>query len=111
MRAGQVGKNQNFTISNLEILDLDFSIGFIEDTSDCFDGLTIDNNHIRMATDLNGVVAPGDGNQNIGILLGSGNNQHVTNNVIDIPGDGVSDPVASSCVDWNDPSKCWKKFP
>jgi hypothetical protein len=42
-----------------------------------------------VARDLNDVVAPNDPSQNIGIYFGFGTNQTISNNVIDIPGDGV----------------------
>lgn len=85
------GKNQNWTISNLEIFDFDLSIAFFDPAPvDAFNNLTLSNNHIRVPADLNVVVAPADVNQNIGIHLSFGKNQTVQNNQIDIAGDGVS---------------------
>ena len=87
------GDNQNWTISNLRILDFDLAIGmfFGAGGSDAFNGTVITNNNIRIPTDLNATVAPADTNQNIGIHFSFGLNQTISNNVIDIPGDGVSD--------------------
>jgi hypothetical protein len=86
------GDNQNWTISNLEIFDFDLSIGMFNGAggSDAYNGTTITNNHIRIATDLNSVVAPADVNQNIGIHYSFGTNQTISGNQIDIPGDGIS---------------------
>ena len=86
------GDNQNWTISNLDFLDFDLTIGMFNGAggTDAFNGTTITNNHIRIATDLNTVVAPADVNQNIGIHYSFGANQTISNNVIDIPGNGVS---------------------
>lgn len=92
------GNNQNWTISNLRILDFDWSIGF-ENGIGNFNGTKITNNYIRMATDLNGVAAPTDVNQNIGIHFSFGSNETISYNTIDIPGDGVSDPSTAG-QDW-----------
>src|SRR5262249_48217031 len=62
---------------------------------DAFNGTKILNNHIRIANDLNSVVAPADVSQNIGIHYSFGTNQTIQGNQIDIPGDGVSDPSAN----------------
>ena len=53
------GTNQNWTISNLRILDFDLSIGLFwrsGSPSNHFDGTKITNNYIRIATDLKGVL-------------------------------------------------------
>lgn len=88
------GPNQDWTISNLRILDFDIGI-IMEDGSPTrpvgatsFNGTTITNNYIRVATD-----SPADSNQNIAIHFSFGSNQHITNNVIDIPGDGTGSDV------------------
>ncbi len=84
------GTNQGWTISNLRILDFDLSIGMFASADFQFNNTTIQNNFIRIATDLNAVVAPADVNQNIGIYTSFGTNQSILNNTIEIPGDGVS---------------------
>jgi uncharacterized repeat protein (TIGR01451 family) len=86
------GDNQNWEISNLRILDFDLSIGmfFGAGGSDAFNGTQIVDNYIRTATDLNATVAPGDSFQNIAIHYAFGTNQTISNNRIDIPGNGVS---------------------
>jgi uncharacterized repeat protein (TIGR01451 family) len=85
------GGNQSCTISNLQIFDFDLSIGMFAVTSNDYNGTTITNNVIRIATDLNATVAPADVLQNIGINYSFGTNQTITNNTFNIPGDGVSD--------------------
>jgi hypothetical protein len=87
------GDNQNWTISRLDIRDFDLSIGMFNGAGgvDAFNDTVITQNHIRIATDLNTTVAPADVNQNIGIHFSFGTNQTISANVIDIPGDGVSD--------------------
>ncbi len=97
------GVNQNWTISNLRILDFDLSIGMFccgGGPGNAYEGTTITNNYIRMATDLKGASSSGPENyQNIGIHLAYGKNQHITYNTIDVPGDGVSDPSTAG-ADW-----------
>ena len=95
------GDNQNWTISNLRILDFDLAIGMFNGAggADAFDGTTITNNYIRVAADLNAVEAPADSGQNIGIHYSFGKNQTISNNVIEIPGTGVSDPSADLAGD------------
>jgi len=96
--ARPTGDNKNWTISNLRFLDFDNPIGFYydaESNTNSFEGTTIQNNYIRLARDLNGIVAPADVNQNIAIHLAFGQNQTITGNTIDLQGDGVSDPSAS----------------
>lgn len=86
-----LGNNKNWTISNMEIFDFDMAIGmFYVGTTD-YNNTLITNNHIRIATDLNATVAPGETFQNIGIHFAFGSNQTISNNIIDIYGDGVSD--------------------
>lgn len=94
------GPNQNWTISNLRIVDFDLSIGFFNGAggTTAFNNTTITHNYIRIATDLNAVAAPADVNQNIGLHFSFGTNQKITFNTFDVPGDGVSDPSAPS--DW-----------
>nr|MBP7688033.1 hypothetical protein [Thermoflexales bacterium] len=94
------GPNQNWTISNLRIVDFDLSMGFYNGAGGvtAFNNTVITNNYILIATDLNAVAAPLDPNQNIGLHFSHGANQQITYNTFDIPGDGVSDPSAPS--DW-----------
>ncbi|MBK8205281.1 MAG: tandem-95 repeat protein [Planctomycetes bacterium] len=84
--------NRNWTISELELFDFDWTIGMFFGTngSNAYDGTLIDNNHIRMATDDRT-----DGFHNIGIHYAFGVNQTISNNLIQIPGDGLSDTGAS----------------
>ena len=86
------GDNQGWTISNLRILDFDLSIGMFNGAGgpDAFNGTIIQNNFIRMAQDLNAIVASADVNQNIGIHYSFGTNQLIANNTIQSRGDGVS---------------------
>jgi hypothetical protein len=87
-----LGTNQNWTISNLRILDFDNPIGFYYPggPSTLFNGTQILNNHIRTARDLNAVVAPADVNQNIGLHFSFGTNQTISGNLFEMYGDGVS---------------------
>ncbi|MBO0697378.1 MAG: hypothetical protein J2P46_03200 [Zavarzinella sp.] len=87
------GKNQNWTISNLQIFDFDLSIGmfFGAGGSDAFNGTTITNNHIRVPADLNATAAPADVSQNIGIHFSFGTNQTISNNQIELDASGQSD--------------------
>ena len=88
------GDNQNWTISNLRHPRLRPRHRHVQRPggADAFDGTTITNNHIRIAADLNAVAAPADVSQNIGIHYSFGKNQTISDNVIEIPGTGVSDP-------------------
>jgi uncharacterized repeat protein (TIGR01451 family) len=81
---------QGWTISNLDIRDFDMPIGFFTTDEGTFDDLTVTNNRIRLATDLNGVDSPDDGFQNIAIHYAYGFNQTFSNNLIEIPGNGVT---------------------
>ncbi len=96
------GDFQGWEVSNLQIYDFDVAIGMYYDSSDEFDNVTIDNNHIRVATDLKGGATDADPEayQNIGIHYAFGSDQKITNNVIDLPGNGVSDPAASATNWW-----------
>ena len=87
------GDNQNWTISNLQILDFDLGIGLFNGPggTDAFDNLKVLNNRIRVPTDLNATIAPADISQNIGIHYSFGKNQTIQGNQIDLAGDGVSD--------------------
>jgi hypothetical protein len=84
------GKNQNWTISNLNIFDFDLSIGmfFGAGGSDAFNGTTITNNHIRVPADS---AAATDASQNIGIHYSFGTNETISNNQIELDASGVSD--------------------
>ena len=83
-----------WTVSNLDIRDFDLSVGMISEAGGAFDNVTVTNNHIRVATDLNGAAFPRDTLQNIGILYAAGRNQTISGNQIDIPGDGRSSLAA-----------------
>ena len=92
------GLLQNLTISNLRFIGFESAInflpGFISDTQDAFNGLTITNNFISVPADSIGTDADEQIFQNTGILLDSGINQTVTNNVIEIAGTGTSQSAA-----------------
>jgi len=94
------GTHRNWTISNLEILDFDWSVGLFccgsGSSSNQYDSLTITNNRIRIPADLNATVAPADNFQNVAIHLAWGKNQTISNNLIQIPGNGVSDTPGGS---------------
>ena len=90
------GVNQGWTISNLRVLDFDLSIAMFAGGASDFNGTTIQNNFIRIPTDLNATVAPADVIQNIGIHFSFGTNQSILGNTIQIPGDGVSDSGAGN---------------
>jgi hypothetical protein len=87
------GDNQNWTIANLQFYDFDNAIGMFSGAggADAYNGTTITNNTIRLATDLNATVAPADTSQNIGLHYAFGQNQTISNNTFIIPGNGVSD--------------------
>ncbi|HEX3151796.1 MAG TPA: DUF11 domain-containing protein [Gemmataceae bacterium] len=88
-----------WTISNLKILDFDLGIGMYQEPSppleSAYDNTVITNNQIRIATDLNGVDFPNDQFQNIGIQYSFGTNQTIKDNLIQIPGNGVSSATAT----------------
>ncbi len=84
--SGSSGAYLGLEISNLEIFDFDLSIGlFSGGPANKFQDVSILNNHIRIATDTTA-----DSLQNIGIHLGTGQNQTIQGNIIDIAGNGVS---------------------
>ena len=79
-------------ISNLEIFDFDTTIGMFYSGQNDFDNVSVLNNHIRMATDTIGAAGSDEEVwQNIAIHLGFGDHQTIQGNLIDVPGDGVSD--------------------
>ncbi len=86
------GDNQNWTFSNLQILDFDLSIGMFQGAggADAYSGTTVNNNHFRVATDRNQTAAPGEVSANIGVHYSFGINQTFSNNLFDFAGDGVS---------------------
>src|SRR5205085_1665968 len=86
---------QGWTVSNLVIQDFDMGIGMFAAADGAFDNVAIVNNRIRLAVDLNGVDNPNDPLQNIAIHYGYGRNQTIQNNVIELPGTGVSSPTAT----------------
>jgi uncharacterized repeat protein (TIGR01451 family) len=90
------GASQGWTISNLRILDFDMSIGMFAVGVSDYNNTKIQNNFIRIPTDLNATVAPADVNQNIGINYSFGTNQTISGNSFQIPGDGVSDTGAGN---------------
>jgi hypothetical protein len=86
------GDNQNWTFSNLRILDFDLAIGMFNGAggSDAYNNTHIVNNYIRVPADLNATAAPADPSQNIGIHFSFGTNQLISGNTIDLNGGGVS---------------------
>jgi hypothetical protein len=86
------GDNQGWTISNLTFSNFDLSIGMFNGAGgiDAFNNTIITGNIFNIATDLNIVDAPADVNQNIGIHYSFGANQTISNNVFNVPGNGVS---------------------
>ena len=83
------GDNQNWTISNIQFLDFDLTIGMFNGAggADAYAGTQIINNYIRIARD---VATATDTLQNIGIHYSFGMNQVISGNAIDIQGDGVT---------------------
>ena len=86
------GTHPGWTISNLVIEEFDVAIGmyFNGGGVNVYDGTLIDNNLIRMARDVPGNTDAGEGFQNIGIHFAFGDNQTISNNIIEIPGDAIS---------------------
>jgi hypothetical protein len=85
--------NSGWTISNLNILDIDNAIGFFDAGGPIteYSNTKILNNHIRVPADVNATVAPGvDVTQNIAIHYSFGTNQQISGNTIDFAGNGVS---------------------
>ncbi|MBN2149132.1 MAG: tandem-95 repeat protein [Anaerolineales bacterium] len=96
---GTPSMNQYWTISNLQIYDFDVPISFYYGGgANQYLGTTIDNNHLRVAQDLNGVDYPNDQYQNIGIHLAYGKDQTISNNIIDLDGGGTSHSTASPTI-------------
>ena len=82
--------NPGWEISNLMLEEFDLTLGmFFGGGSTAFNDTLINNNHIRMPRDVAG-DASGESFQNIGIHFAFGTNQTISNNVIEIPGDGNS---------------------
>jgi len=94
------GDNQNWTISNLRVLDFDLGIAMFSGAGggDAFNNAKIQNNFIRLPIDLNATVAPADVNQNIAIHFAVGTNQLIDGNTIQLPGNGVSDGANLSSI-------------
>ena len=71
---------QGWTIANLDIRNFDMAVGMFAEAPvfGAYDNVTVTNNHILIATDLNGVAAPSDPLQNVGVTLGYGRNQTVS---------------------------------
>ncbi len=84
--------NQNWTISNLTLLDFDLAIAMFNSSAggDAFNNTSITNNFIRVPADLNAVAAPADVGQNIAIHYSFGSNQTISDNTIQIVGSGAS---------------------
>lgn len=84
--------NQGIEISNLTIQDFDLGIGFffVGGGVNVYDNTRIINNRVVVATDIAGNTAAGEAFQNIGIHFSFGDNQLIADNVIEIPGDGLS---------------------
>ncbi|MDA8744149.1 tandem-95 repeat protein [Rubripirellula amarantea] len=76
------GTNTNWTFSNFKILDFDNAILF-DYAGDDFSDLTVDNMHIRTASD-----SSADAFQNIAIHYASGTNISITNNLFELVGNG-----------------------
>jgi len=85
----------NLTVSNLTILGFDLPIGMFHGggPSTAFNGTTITHNFLGMPADLSGNFGLdlGEPFQNIGIHYAFGSDQTISDNVIEIPGDGLSD--------------------
>ena len=93
---GAVGENTGWEVSGLRFENIDNAIGmfffgggFSPPGRNQFDDTRIVDNHIVMPHDLD---APGEALQNIAIHYSRGENQLIAGNIIEIPGDGVSDP-------------------
>jgi hypothetical protein len=93
------GPNTGWTISNLRLVDFDFSIGFSTLTPGNFSGTKILNNYIKVATNLNTTQDPAYLDQNIGLRLSFGQNQTIQGNTFEFNGDGVSDPGTNSLAE------------
>jgi len=89
------GSFANLTISNLVILDFDVAIGmfFGGGSTTAFSGTSVTNNRIRIPSDERGTssLPAGEPFQNIGIHFSFGTNQDFSNNLFEVPGNGLSD--------------------
>ncbi len=94
------GDNQNWTISNIEFSEFDMPIAMFNGAggTDAFNGTTITNNKFNIAKDLNKTIAPADPNQNIGLHFSHGANQTISNNIFNVPADGISDGANYSTI-------------
>ncbi|MBK9357830.1 MAG: right-handed parallel beta-helix repeat-containing protein [Bacteroidales bacterium] len=94
------GDNQNWTISNIEFSEFDMPIAMFNGAggTDAFNGTTITNNKFNIAKDLNKTIAPADPNQNIGLHFSHGANQTISNNIFNVPADGISDGTNYSTI-------------
>jgi uncharacterized repeat protein (TIGR01451 family) len=96
---GAVGENTGWEVSGLRFENIDnaigmffFSGGFSPPGVNQFDDTRIVENHIVLPTDLD---AAGEELQNIAIHYSRGDNQLIAGNTIEIPGDGVSNPLTA----------------
>ena len=91
----QNGVNQGWTISNLDIQNFDCAIEMYSTDSipTAFNDTTITNNKIVIYADSSATT---DSEGNLGIYLGLGTNQTISNNLIQIAGTGISDISAAS---------------
>jgi len=96
---GAAGENTGWEVSNLRFENIDnaigmffFSGGFSPPGVNQFDDTRIVDNHIVLPHDLD---AAGEALQNIAIHYSRGDNQLIAGNTIEIPGDGVSDPMTA----------------
>ena len=96
---GAAGENTGWEVSNLRFENIDNAIGmfffgggFSPPGSNQFDDTRIVDNHIVLPHDLD---AAGEELQNIAIHYSRGDNQLIAGNTIEIPGDGVSDPLTA----------------
>ncbi|MFP4054680.1 MAG: right-handed parallel beta-helix repeat-containing protein, partial [Phycisphaerae bacterium] len=80
------GSFDGLEVSNLTILDFDWSISLFHSDGASYNGLEVLNNRIRMAAD-----STGDAWHNVGIHYARGQNITIQDNLIEIPGDGLSD--------------------
>lgn len=103
------GTYQGWTVSNLEIRDFEWSLGFFHGpggSTEDFNGLSVVNNRIVMPRDVNGSVQPSEAFQNVGIHFAFGEDQLFQGNEIVIPGDsesntGTGDIAASIAMQSN----------
>jgi hypothetical protein len=90
------GTNQNWSLSNLRLVNFDFGIWFSSSTLGDFDGTKIASNYIKVATNLNSTQDPAYVDPNFGINYGFGQNQLIKNNTIEFPGNGISNGTATA---------------